>query len=83
VEYVPIIPYSYRFSRWLHQSWGRAAILWIQRHGLTWHSIPVHFGPWETVYTRYKQWLKSGLWTQITQILGVFPDFSRPENVSL
>jgi hypothetical protein len=34
-------------------------------------------------YRRYKQWLKSDLWTQIIQILGVFPDFSRPENVSL
>lgn len=45
------------------------AILWVIRHGLSWHSIPDSFGPWETVYTRYKQWLKSGLWSRIVLIL--------------
>jgi hypothetical protein len=45
------------------------AILWVIHHGLSWHSVPDYFGPWETVYTRYKQWLKTGLWSRIIFIL--------------
>jgi hypothetical protein len=36
------------------------AMLWVIRVG----------SAWQTVYTRYKQWLKSGLWAQIVRILG-------------
>jgi hypothetical protein len=46
------------------------AILWAIRVGSAWHTIPNAFAPWQTVYTRYKQWLKSGLWAQIIRILG-------------
>jgi len=45
------------------------AILWLIHHGLSWHSIPDRFGPWQTVYTRYKQWLRAGLWSRIVLIL--------------
>jgi len=38
--------------------------------GLSWHAIPVSFGAWQTVYTRYNQWTKSNLWTRIVAILG-------------
>ncbi len=45
------------------------AMLWVIHRGMAWHTLPVCFGPWETVYTRYKQWLKSGLWSQIVLVL--------------
>lgn len=45
------------------------AILWVVRFGAAWHAIPASFAPWQTVYTRYKQWLKSGLWSKIVLIL--------------
>jgi hypothetical protein len=53
------------------------------RSDASWHTIPVDFAPWQTVDTRYKQWLKSGLWTHIVRILG--PALPRPafEKVSL
>ena len=46
------------------------AILWVIRGGSAWQTIPDTFAPWQTVYTRYRQWLKSGLWAQIVRILG-------------
>jgi transposase len=41
--------------------------------GLSWPALPLAFGPWQTVYTRYKEWAKAGLWSQIVAILGPFP----------
>jgi hypothetical protein len=49
------------------------AMLWVMHAGLSWHAVPLAFGPWQTVYTRYKQWAKAGLWSQIVAILGPFP----------
>jgi len=53
------------------------AMLWVIHRGLAWHTLPIHFGPWETVYMRYKQWLKSGLWSQIVAILCPQTEFLR------
>ncbi len=60
------------------------AMLWIIRVGAAWHTIPQAFAPWQTVYTRYKQWLKSGLWAQIVRILGTaLPSSQVASKVSL
>jgi hypothetical protein len=53
------------------------AMLSVMHAGLSWHAVPLAFGPWQTVYTRYKQWVKAGLWSQIVFILGSVP-FSNP-----
>jgi SRSO17 transposase len=53
------------------------AMLSVMHAGLSWHAVPLDFGPWQTVYTRYKHWVKAGLWSQIVFILGAVP-FSHP-----
>jgi SRSO17 transposase len=59
------------------------AMLWVMHAGVAWQAIPDAFGPWETVYTRYKQWLRTGLWSRILLILGPPAPFSQSLNVSL
>lgn len=49
------------------------AMLWVMHAGLSWHSVPVSFAPWQTVYTRYKEWTKAALWSQMVSILGPDP----------
>ncbi len=44
-------------------------ILWVMRTGATWREVPDHFGHWHTVYTRYRDWQRSGLWSRILKIL--------------
>jgi hypothetical protein len=44
-------------------------ILWVQRNGGAWRHLPEHFGPWRTVYTRYRRWRKMGLWQNIQEAL--------------
>ena len=42
-----------------------AGMLWVVRTGAAWRDLPAHFGPWETVHSRYHRWRKAGIWQQI------------------
>jgi hypothetical protein len=44
-------------------------ILWVMRTGSAWRDLPVHFGPWETVHSRYTRWRKAGIWPRILDAL--------------
>ena len=41
------------------------AILWILRTGAPWRDLPSFFGPWQSVYSCFRRWTKSGLWQTI------------------
>ena len=34
-----------------------------------WHDFPVRFGPWESVYTRWRRWNANFLWAIILDLL--------------
>ena len=34
-------------------------ILWIAKTGCPWRDLPLRFGPWETVYSRFRLWSKN------------------------
>jgi hypothetical protein len=42
-------------------------ILWVQRNGGAWRLLPAQFGPWSTVYGRYREWRRSGLWQHVAE----------------
>src|SRR5437660_1380748 len=35
------------------------AVLWIARTGSPWRDLPPLFGPWNTVFKRYRDWVKA------------------------
>lgn len=45
-------------------------IFWIARSGAPWRDLPERYGPWQTVYKRFKEWSESGLIEQIFHELG-------------
>ena len=47
-----------------------AGILWVMARGAAWREVPADFGGWHTVYTRYHEWRKVGVWHQVVSILG-------------
>ena len=47
-----------------------AGILWVMATGAAWREVPTDFGGWHTVYTRYHEWRKAGVWHQVVAILG-------------
>ncbi len=44
-------------------------ILWVARTGAAWRHLPTDFGPWPTVFGRYRQWCNIGLWPRLMQVL--------------
>ena len=38
------------------------AIIWILRAGAPWRDLPKYFGPWQSVYHRFRAWTANGLW---------------------
>lgn len=49
-------------------------ILWIARSGAPWRDLPERFGPWETVYTRFRELLTNGILVKIFADLNVEAD---------
>ena len=47
-----------------------AGMLWVLGTGSSWRDLPQEeFGPWQTVYGRYRKWCKEGLWQHIWEAL--------------
>ena len=40
-------------------------ILWILQTGSPWRDLPGEFGKWQTVYNRFRRWIKENLWDRI------------------
>ena len=45
------------------------AMVWILRTGAPWRDLPRHFGPWKSVYTRFRRWTQQGVWARVLQQL--------------
>jgi transposase len=40
-------------------------ILWKLATGAPWRDLPERYGPWQTVYTRFRRWTGAGVWDRI------------------
>ena len=45
------------------------AMGYVLRTGLPWRDLPERFGPWSSVYTRFRRWYRCGLWARLFQRL--------------
>ena len=41
------------------------AILYWLNTGVPWRDLPERFGPWQSVYSRFRAWTKGGVWERI------------------
>jgi transposase len=44
-------------------------VLWILRSGAAWRDMPEEFGPWSTVYQRFRDWRNRGTFDQMLKRL--------------
>jgi len=44
-------------------------ILWALSDGGRWRNVPAEFGPWQSVYDRFRNWARRGLWDKILRRL--------------
>lgn len=45
------------------------AMLFRLATGIPWRDLPERYGPWQTVYARFRRWCRSGLWDRILSSL--------------
>lgn len=45
------------------------AMIYLLRTGAPWRDLPPVFGCWNSVYTRWRRWVQSGLWPKLLGIL--------------
>ncbi len=44
-------------------------IWYVLRTGIPWRDLPARFGPWSSVYTRFRRWCASGLWARLLEAI--------------
>ena len=47
------------------------AVLYRARTGVAWRDLPERFGPWKSVYNRFANWSRRGLWARIFKSLQI------------
>ena len=50
------------------------AVLWIARTGSPWRDLPEHFGKWNTVFKRFRDWVKADVFTRLFEAVSGEPD---------
>ena len=50
------------------------AILWVVRTGSPWRDIPPSFGNWSSIYTRFRDWTKAGVFARLFEAASGEPD---------
>lgn len=48
--------------------------MWVARTGSPWRDLPGDFGNWNTVYSRYSDWIKAGVFQKIFEAVSNDPD---------
>jgi transposase len=52
------------------------AVLYRAKTGIPWRDLPARFGPWKSVYNRFRNWSKKGAWAAVLKALQLRVDRS-------
>src|SRR3954464_2770669 len=53
------------------------AVLWIVRTGSPWRDLPPLFGHWNSVFTRFRDWVKADVWQRLFVSVAADPHSGR------
>jgi len=47
------------------------AVIYRAKTGVPWRDLPERFGPWKSVYNRFSNWAKAGIWELLFAALAI------------
>ena len=50
------------------------AVIYRARTGIPWRDLPERFGPWKSVYNRFRNWSEAGIWELLFAALSIETD---------
>src|SRR4051794_12750405 len=50
------------------------AVLWVVRTGSPWRDLPPSFGHWNSIFTRFRDWVKADVWQRLFDAVSDDPD---------
>lgn len=50
------------------------AVIFRARTGIQWRDLPERFGPWKTIYNRFRNWAAKDIWMQVFRELQIDVD---------
>jgi hypothetical protein len=70
-DLAPLLPQRKPRAGCLTRDYRRTleGILWVAQMGAPWRTLPPEFGPWQTIFGRYRQWCNIGLWPRLMRAL--------------
>lgn len=60
-----LMPEQGRGGRWKDHRLMLDGMLWVLRTGAGWRDLPERYGPWQTVYDRFRRWSQDGTFDRI------------------
>lgn len=70
----PLLPRQGRGGKWADHRTVLNGLFWVLNSGAQWRDMPERYGKWETVYGRYRRWVREGLFDRILERLHVSLD---------
>lgn len=66
----PLLPRVQTSGRYYcdHRKILNGMLYWLHT-GVPWRDLPERYGPWQTVYSRFRRWSREGLWDRILSSL--------------
>ena len=55
-----------------------SAVYWLTRTGCPWRDLPRRYGKWKSVYNRFNNWSKRGVWERLFKEVQIDPDPAVP-----
>lgn len=66
----PLLPSNRRRGHpWSDHRTVLNGILWVLHTGAPWRDVPGRYGPWKTVYNRFRRWSRDGTFLRMLQAL--------------
>ena len=60
-----LLPPNGRGRRWADHRTVIDGVLFWQATGVPWRDLPERYGPWQSVFTRFRRWTQAGVWDQL------------------